>query len=149
MILIVFLIVVIVILLSVFIYTGVLNLNPQGSSGHVRVVGFIKLPGLSAGSGDLNMTVQNTGTLQVLAIVLSCPSSQFASSNCGGLAFSYHGQPVSPEKALPPGATAGGTSLVQSQLGSPFQFDTSYPITINVTYSDGSTSSDLLAILAQ
>jgi hypothetical protein len=144
----IFAITVIAIVVIFAYFNGLFKFVSEGT-GSVSVSGIFALSGAGSTSGSLVMQVTDTGYDPVVGITLSCPTSQFATQNCGALQMNYHASSVSATNPLAKGELASGTQEVRSASGNSFTAGTDYMITVIVTFSDGTTVSQVASVPAQ
>jgi hypothetical protein len=145
----IFAITVIAIVVIFAYFNGLFKFVSEGGTGSVTVSGIFALSGGGGSSGSLVIQVTDTGNEPVVGIALSCPTSQFATQNCGGLQMNYKASPVSSANPVSKGDFASGTQEVHSASGNSFTAGTDYQITVNVTFADGSTVSQIASVPAQ
>ncbi len=127
------------------VLTGVIG-TPSTARGSAKVTAGFEVPGGVGTVGTLYFEVQNLGPTQIVGVSVTCPTSQFITMSCGGLAFSYKGVPVSITEPVPPSARTEGNSTVQSSLDSSFSFADTYVVACTVAFSGGGVQTYAVAI---
>lgn len=127
--------------------TGVANTSNSTSSGPFKVI----VDNLTVGfqSGLWQVAIQESAGRQVkqLTMVLSTPTEAMICTGLSG-SFSYAFCPATPASS---GAFSAGSTFVGFATGAGPGSATpgkSYPVTIDVVYSDGSTLNDTLSAVA-
>jgi hypothetical protein len=144
----IFAITVVAIVIIFALFNGLFKFVDAGT-GSASISGVFALGSAGSTSGTLAFQVTDTSTNPIVGITLSCPVAQFASASCGGLQMNYNTTLVSSTNPLPKGGIATGTDKVQSAYGTSFSAGTIYPITVNITFADGSTLSKTTSVAAQ
>lgn len=117
--------------------------------GSVMASGVFALPGGGGSTGNLIVQVRDTGHVSITGVAVACPTTQFASSDCGGLQINVNGSELSARNALSYGQTGSGSGSVQSAPGTTFTPGAAVTVTVTVSFSDGSTIPEALILPAQ
>jgi hypothetical protein len=127
--------------------TSSANTSNSTSSGHFKVI----VDNLTVGfqSGLWQVAIQESGGRQVkqLTMVLSTPTRAMICTGLSG-SFSFAFCPATPSSS---GAFSAGSTFVGFATGAGPGSATpgkSYPVTIDVVYSDGSTLNDTISVVA-
>jgi hypothetical protein len=146
--LIIFLVVVVAIVVIFAYFNGVFKfVSPSG--GSMFASGVFAIVNGSENSGNLIIQVEDTSHVSITDVVLACPATQFASSDCGGLKIDLNGSPLSVQNPLRYGQTGSNSGLVDSPPGTTFTPGTAVDVTVTATFSDGSIVSTALILPAQ
>jgi hypothetical protein len=142
-------VVTIVVVLVIFAYFDGLFKFVSAGAPSMTTFGYLALPGGAGSTGDLAVQVTDTSHVAITAVTFACPTTQFESSDCGGLQINLNGSELSTQNELKYGQTASGSGPVQSAPGTSFTPGVAVTVTVTATFSNGNTLSETLILPAQ